>query len=199
MGWFGAFSFGRYPWWNLKVPDVGLLLWVFLGEVRISEFCLCCWVLLCWRAHGLGLGSCTGGCGRWHFWLGLFAMAFGSWRLWGWFCRFYGASGPQLFEGVCFCCPLVYGFFIVWWFLGVVKKQTISSLNDLSIVFESPSSVKHCKVGTLHGGRGSCHQEPLGIMGWPSGCHIMMSCVCWGVAPAGLHLVGGYLATRAPI
>ena len=90
-------------------------------------------------------------------------------------------------------------FFTVWWILGVVKKQTISSLNDLSIVFESPSSVKHCKVGTLHGGRGSCYQEPLGIMGWPSECHIMMSCVCWGVAPAGFASGRGYLTTGAPI
>ena len=45
MAWFGVFSFGRYPWWNLKVPDVWASAWGFLVEggyqssVAVVAFC----------------------------------------------------------------------------------------------------------------------------------------------------------------
>ena len=66
---------------------------------------------------------------------------------------FLGAAG-QHFLRVCTFDALWSMVFTMWCILGVVKRQTISSLNNNSIVFESPSSVKHCKVGTLRGGRG---------------------------------------------
>ena len=65
------------------------------------------------------------------------------------------------------------------------RPEADHTLNDLSVVFQSPSSVKHCKVGTMRGGRDSRLQEPLGIMVWASRCHTLMPCVFWCMAPAG--------------
>ena len=105
---------------------------------------------------------------------------------------FLGAFWSRLFEFVCFFRHLVDGF------LPCVKKQTISSLNDFSIVFESPSSVTHCKEGVcMEEGGHVCIS--LGIMGWANGCHTMTPCVCWGVEPAGFVSGQGYLAAGAPV
>ena len=140
-------------------------------------------------------GSCTGGCEAVALLAGAVchgglqireAVAFGSWCL-GAGCGLAGGLVARLFGGVCFFCPLVYGFYLVvlFWVVSWRPEADHTPLNDLSIVFQSPSSVKHCKVGTMHGGRGSHLQEPLRIIhvAWAMP-HIDVMCVsvcgtCW--------------------
>ena len=102
------------------------------------------------------------------FWLvASLGMVLAFWAACGWgFLLGGGGEGVLLpLSSLCFLLPCGAFLGLCW----VIQKQTIPSLNDLLVVFQSPSSVKHCKVGTMRGGRGSCLQKPLGIMGWASG------------------------------
>ena len=131
-------------------------------------------------------GGCTWGCEA----VALLARAVrhGGFRIGGIAFDLLGSLWPGLFRVVCFYCPLVYSFYLVVLFRGCVMapgSRPYPPINVLSIVFQSPSSVKHCKVGTMRGGKESRLQEPLGIMVWASRCRPLMTCVFWCVAPAG--------------
>ena len=128
-----SFSFGRYPWWNLKIPGVSwgrddsgvLSLW--LGSALLA-------------CQELGLGWLHWEMlRRWCFWLGLFTVGdFGLERsrllacdTCGVVFAFLGGFWPGLFEGACYCHPLVYRFLPCGAFLGLccgTRKQTTSSL-----------------------------------------------------------------------
>ena len=156
IGGFGVFLLS----WDIhggisKYPMLGFCHASFLGEGRISEFRCCGWVLRYWRAQALGLGQLHRRMWRrQHFWPWLISDRggrgqFGSWCLWGWFWRFWGLVGGAFWG--CAFSPFGLWFFTLWCFLGVVSRRPEADrtpLNDLSIVFQSPSGVKHCKVGT---------------------------------------------------
>ena len=107
-------------------------------------------------------------------------LARGVWGLW--------PCCGQVFSGVCaFAALWSMVFYLVVLFGGCVAAPGSRPypLNDLSIVFKSPSSVKHCKVENMRGGRGSRLQELLRIMAWASQCHtfdaicVLMIGACW--------------------
>ena len=78
----------------------------------------------------------------------------------------------------------------------VTQKQTIPSLNDLSIVFQSPLSVVKWRLCTEEEGHVCEAPWDHAVGQW--GC-TLMPCVWWCVVPAGFASGRGYLAAGDPI